>query len=449
MSTESNLQQNLKSRHLQMMAIGGMIGAGFFQGSAEVISLAGPGVILTYLFGGLLLLVVMSALAEMATVFPKHDVRRMIHKALGDRVSYIIGGLYWISWVLVMALEVVVAGKFLQFWFPQAPLWGLSLCVTFFLVILNLAPVRYFGEAEFWISGIKVLTLILFIIFGGYFLLFKQAEPTHNLLQYGGFFPHGFSSVFSALLVVLFSYGGAELIGMTLAETENAERILPRVVQSTVARILLFYTIPLLIICGLTPWNQLSNHSSPFLQVFTDLGFQGAAHFMNFVMLTAVISAANSGLYATSRLLYSLAKEGQAPSIFQRVNREGAPFVGVWVSMAGLLIGAFISYVAPDNVFNYLMGIPGFVVLSMWILICLAQLKLRNTYMDRLSFKVLWYPHLTRITLSILIIIMVKMLLDPKQWISSVIFISIIGGLLTHYSIRHRKHQPIKQDRVV
>jgi AAT family amino acid transporter len=445
-SKEPNLQQNLKSRHLQMIAIGGMIGAGFFQGSAEVIELAGPGVIMTYLLGGLLLLVVMSALAEMATVFPKQDIRRIISLALGARVSFVIGGLYWMSWVLVMALEVVTAGKFLQFWFPQVPLWGLSLCVAFLLSLLNLSPVKYFGETEFWISGIKVLTLIMFIVFGGYLLL-KHPDPTQNLIHQGGFFPHGMSSVFSALLVVLFSYGGAELIGMTLAETENAQRVLPRVVRSTVTRILLFYTVPILIICGLTPWNQLSSHASPFLQVFIGLGFTGAAHFMNFVMLTAVISAANSGLYATSRLLFSLAREGQAPSIFKRLNHKGVPTVSVWLSLVGLLLGSVISYVSPENVFHYLMGIPGFVVLSMWILICLAQLKLRSTYKNKLSFRVIWFPHLTRVTLLILFGILIKMLFDPEQLISSVLFITMSGILLIVYSFKDKENRQINKDR--
>lgn len=447
MNTESNLQQTLKSRHIQMMAIGGMIGAGFFQGSAEVISLAGPGVIFTYMLGGLLLLVVMSALAEMATVYPKQDVRRIIHQALGHRTSFIIGGLYWINWTLVMALEVVVAGKFLQFWFPQMPLWGLTLSVILFLFLLNLAPVKYFGEAEFWISGIKVFTLILFILFGGYLLLFKEADPAANLIQYGGFFPQGISSVFSALLVVLFSYGGAELIGMTIAETKNAERVVPRVVRATVSRILIFYTLPLLIICGLTPWNELSHHESPFIQVFMELGLNGAAHFMNFVMLTAVISAANSGLYATSRLLYSLAKEGQAPLVFQRVNREGVPYVGVGFSLMGLLLGAVVSYLSPENVFSYLMGIPGYVVLSMWILICLSQLKLRPAYESRLTFRVWFFPHLSRVTLFVLACILIKLLLDPNQWISSALFVSIIGLLLAHYSFRHKSDKMQREDK--
>lgn len=445
MNTQSNLQQSLKSRHIQMMAIGGMIGAGFFQGSAEVISLAGPGVIFTYLLGGLLLLVVMSALAEMATVYPKQDIRRIIHHALGHRISFLIGGLYWISWIVVMALEVVVAGKFLQFWFTELPLWGLSLCVAFFLFLLNLAPVKYFGEAEFWISGIKVFTLILFILFGGYLLLFQQADPTANLIEYGGFFPQGISSVFSALLVVLFSYGGAELIGMTLAETENAEKVVPRVVRATISRILIFYTLPLLIICGLTPWNELSHQESPFIQVFMALGFEGAAHFMNFVMLTAVVSAANSGLYATSRLLYSLSKEGQAPPVFQRLNRDGVPIIGVGLSLAGLLLGALVSYLSPENVFNYLMGIPGYVVLSMWILICLSQLKLRPAYTDRLTFRVWLFPHLTRVTLFILVCILIKLLLDPSQWISSTLFISLIGILLALYMVRNKTYRGEKE----
>lgn len=434
MMSKQQLQTGLLPRHVQMMAIGGMIGTGIFKGSSETISLAGPGVVLAYLLGGLLLFVVMSALAEMASVYPSLDIRKLIQKAFGPQVSFIIGWLYWINWVLVMAVEIVAAGAFLQFWFPSAPLWILSLFVGIGLILLNFTHVKNYGELEFWLAGVKVVSLIGFILLGGYLLFGSSTvttSPFENYTSHGGFLPNGWSGVLTSLLVVLFSYGGAELIGVTIAETKDAERVLPKVIKGVMWRVILFYMLPLLIICGLVPWDELGHVNSPFVQVLSAFGLTNAAHIMNFIMLTAVISAANSGMYVTTRLLYSLASDGQAHKAFTRLNNQGVPVFGLLISSVCLFIGALAAYLTPSTVFQYLMGIPGFVALLMWIAICFAQIKLRKSYPQLPGFYVRLFPYSTYVTLAALLAIMLIILFDPKNLISSVVCIVVLITLVS------------------
>jgi len=437
-----NLKAGLLPRHIQMMAIGGMIGTGIFKGSSNTISIAGPGVAIAYLIGGALLFFVMSALAEMACAYPTLDIRKLIQKAFGSRASFVIGWLYWIQWVLVMAVEIVAAGAFLQYWFPAVPLWVLSFIVGVCLILLNILNVKNYGELEFWLAGIKVVTLTLFIVLGGA-LLFGLTSGTPadfaNYTQHGGFFPFGWTGVFSSLLVVLFSYGGAEMIGVTIAETKNAERVLPKVIKGVIWRVILFYVCPLLIICGLMPWNEIANQSSPFVQVLSAFGLGQAAHVMNFVMLTAVISAANSGMYVTTRMLYSLATDGQAPAAFTRLSKHGVPIVGLVVSAVCLFLGALVAYLTPSNVFSYLMGIPGFVTIVMWMSICLAQLKLRRSYTALPHYYVRLFPYTTVLTVLALFVILIMIMSDEANLISSIVCLSVLLVLTILGYARNRK----------
>ncbi|WCK55550.1 amino acid permease [Aneurinibacillus sp. Ricciae_BoGa-3] len=439
---KDRLQKGLLPRHIRMMAIGGMIGAGMFKGSGDTLSLAGPGVIFAYLFGGALLLVVMGALAEMAGVYPKADMRYLIEKAFGRQAAFIVGWLYWINWVLVMAVEIVAAGSFLQYWFQSAPLWLLSFIVALCVLIVNLANVKYYGEVEFWLSGVKVMALVLFIILGGT-LLFGgfsggPTPPLKNFMDNGGFLPKGWAGVFSSLLVVMFSYGGSELIGLTISETKNAEQVLPRVIRGVIGRVALFYTLPLLIISGLVPWNHILQGGSPFVQVLAAVGLKGAAHIMNFVMLTAVFSAANSGMYATSRMLYSLAQGGEAPRIFTRVSKHGVPVYGLVVSAVSLFVGVLAAYLTPANVFNYLMGIPGFTVMLVWIGIVFAQLKLRTQYPSQPSYKLRLFPYTSLFTGISLIAIFISVLLNGQNVVSSIICLAVMAILFVSARIKQK-----------
>lgn len=242
------------------MAMGGVIGTGIFKGSAETIGLAGPGVVISYVFAGLLLLVVMGAMAEMATVYTNRNIKDFIREAFGKHVSFITGWLYCFMWLSVCVIEIITAGSFLQYWFPEVPLWGLSLACAALIILINMMSVGSFGEAEFWLAGIKIAMIVIFIVLGAciMFGIIPTSDTPYfrNFTEHGGFLPNGWSTVVSALLVVTFSYGGSELIGLTLTETENAEKVLPKVVRSFILRVVLFYTLPILVICGLIPWNQ-------------------------------------------------------------------------------------------------------------------------------------------------------------------------------------------------
>lgn len=402
------LQKRLLPRHVRLMALGGAIGTGIFKGTSETVSIAGPAVIFSYLFAGLLLLVVMSALAEMAIAYPGMNMKGFIRKALGPKVSFVIGWMYCFMLLVVCVIEVIAAGSFLQYWFPSMSLWSLSFISAIFIVAINFMNVKHYGEFEFWFAGIKITMIVLFLILGGAILFgVIPSNETHymqNYVQHQGFFPHGWSGVFSALLIVIFSYGGSELIGLTLTEMKDTEKVLPKVIKGVFWRIVLFYTLPILIICGLIPWNEIGNQASPFVQVLSAVGFKGSAHIMNFVLITAVLSAANSGIYGCTRMLHSLAAEGEAPKQFSYVAKNGVPVYSVILSSIVLISGTFVAYFSPDRVFGYLMAIPGFTVSVVWISICLSQLKLRKTYTKLPHFKVWGFPYatlFTAITLSI------------------------------------------------
>lgn len=429
-SNEGSLQKKLLPRHITFMAMGGVIGTGIFKGSAETINLAGPGVIFTYVFAGLLLLVVMGAIAEMATVYPNRNMKDFIREAFGERLSFIIGWLYCFMWLAVCVIEVIAAGSFLQYWLPGVPLWILSLASAALIILINMMNVRGYGEMEFWLAGIKIFMIIVFIVLGACVLFGILPGPgskgLSNYTEHGGFFPNGWTAIFSALLIVMFSYGGSELIGLTLKETENAEKVLPKVVKNFILRVILFYTLPILIICGMIPWNQLNESESPFVQVLSSTGLQGAAHVMNFILLTAVLSAANSGIYGATRMLHSMAKDGEAPGWLKRVTSGGVPIYSLYFCAVILLIGSMIAYLTQEGLFRILMAVPGFVVMLVWICICLSQIKLRKLYPKKPSFQLWGFPYITALTAITLGVIAILFVLDAQNRVS----ISVCVGLV-------------------
>ncbi|MGE6377538.1 amino acid permease [Peribacillus muralis] len=428
-----SLQKRLLPRHISMMAMGGAIGTGIFKGSAETISLAGPGVIFTYIFAGLLLLVVMGAIAEMAIAYPNTNMKGFIRKAFGKRSSFIIGWMYCFMWLSVCVIEIVVAGSFLQYWLPAIPLWALSLACAALIIGVNMMNVKNYGEFEFWFAGIKIAMIILFILLGACILFgiipSGGSNYLHNFTGHGGFFPNGWMSIFSALLIVMFSYGGSELIGLTVTEAKDAERVLPKVIKSYIWRIVLFFTLPILVICGLIPWNEITDQSSPFVQVLSMSGFQGSAHIMNFILITAVLSAANSGIYGCTRMLHSLAAEGEAPKSFSYVSKNGVPMYSLVLSAVVLVAGSMITYVAQDKAFLLLMAIPGFVVSLVWISICFAQLKLRRSYTKIPSFKVWGFPYVTTFAAITLSIITLSFVFSEQNRISIITCLLVLAAL--------------------
>lgn len=424
-NNQPDLKKGLLPRHVQFIALAGMIGTGIFKGSSETLNMAGPSVVVAYLIGGLLLFIVMAALGEMGSVYPNLNVQRLVYKAFGYRTSFIVGWLYWINWILVVTVELIAAASFLQYWYPSVPLWVFSLLCAALIVGINLFDVKYYGEMEFWFAGIKILALALFIILGTFILfgIFPSSiqNPISNITGNGGFFPNGMGGMVSALLVVMFSYGGAELIGVAVSETKDAKRVIPKVVKGTVIRVILFYVLPILIICGLMPWNEVSSESSPFVQVFDLAGIPGAADVMNFVLVTAVLSAANSGIYATSRTLFAMAQSGEAPKSLMKTTKSGIPLNGIMITTVFIFGGVFLAYMTPDHVIGYLMSIPGFTIILIWMVICAAQLKLRPHYKEMPDFRMKWHPYTTVFALIGLSIIFVAFLFNANNLIGTIV----------------------------
>lgn len=444
-SNKNTLQKKLLPRHISFMAMGGVIGTGIFKGSAETVNVAGPGVVISYILAGLLLLVVMGAIAEMATVYPGLNMKDFIRKAFGERLSFVVGWLYCFMWLAVCVIEVIAAGSFLQFWLPDVPLWLLSLASAGFILAINMMSVGGYGEFEFWLAGIKIAMIIVFIVLGACILFGilprANAAWSYNFIAYGGFFPNGWTAIFPALLIVMFSYGGSELIGLTLSEAQDAEKVLPKVVKSFILRVVLFYTLPILIICGLIPWNSLNEHTSPFVQVLTSAGLQGSAHLMNFILITAVLSAANSGIYGATRMLHSMATDGEAPSGLARLSSKGIPVNSLKLCAVVLILGSMIAYVAQDNVFRLLMAVPGFVVLLVWISILLSEWKLRKTYPTKPGFTVWGYPYITILTVICLSVIAVLFLFDEQNRISIGVCLAVMLVLFIWSFIRFKPNR--------
>ncbi len=453
---DSSLQKKLLPRHISLMAMGGAIGTGVFKGSSETVSLAGPGVIFTYIFAGLLLLVVMGSIAEMAIVYPNTNMKGFVQKAFGKRTSFVIGWMYCFMWLAVCIIEVVVAGSFLQYWLPSVPLWILSLACAVVIIGINTMNVKKYGEFEFWFAGIKIGMIMVFIVLGACILFGIIPSSGSNYMQnftaHGGFFPNGWMSIFSALLIVMFSYGGSELIGVTVTEAQDAERVLPKVIKSFIFRIVLFYTLPILIICGLIPWDKLGDQASPFVQVLATTGLQGASHIMNAILITAVLSAANSGIYGCTRMMHSLAQDGEAPKALSKVSKSGVPIYGLLISAVVLICGSMIAYFAQNNVFTILMAFPGFVVSLVWISICLAQLKLRPTYGKTPSFKIWGFPYITAITALILTGICIMFLFNEENRVSIITCLILLAVLvlISIFKFRHtdEKHTNTTEEKI-
>ncbi|WP_027409682.1 amino acid permease [Anoxybacteroides tepidamans] len=448
---QQDLKRGLLPRHVQFIALAGMIGTGIFKGSSDTLTIAGPSVVFAYLLGGLLLFIVMAALAEMAIAYPNLNVQHLVYKAFGFHISFIVGWLYWINWTIVTIVEILAAGSFLKYWFPSVPLWLLSLFCTILIIAVNLFQVKYYGEIEFWFAAIKIFALASFVILGFSILIgaipSNIGAPFANYISHGGFFPHGAKGVLSALLVVMFSYGGAELIGVAVTETKNAQNVLPKVIKGTMWRVILFYILPILTICGLMPWNQVTGEESPFVQVLHMTGLPGAAHIMNFILITAVLSAANSGIYATSRMLYSMAQSGEAPKGLLKTTKQGIPINGIIIAALFISVGVFLAYLTPDQVISYLMTIPGCTVLLLWISICLAQLKLRSAYKEMPLFYVKWFPYTTILAVVSLLTIFVSFLFNKNNIIGSVVCFAavILLAIFSFVAKKATKHDSDKK----
>src|SRR6476646_2511443 len=339
------LKKGLSQRHLTMIAIGGVIGAGLFVGSGAVINDAGPAAFLSYAITGLLIIMVMRMLGEMAVANPSTgSFADYARRAMGGWAGFSVGWLYWYFWVIVVGFEAVAGAKILTFWF-DAPLWLLSLGLMVLMTLTNLVSVSSYGEFEYWFAGIKVFAIIAFLVLGTLFVLGlwpNRSFDVSNLTAHGGFLPHGFGAIFSSIVVVVFSMVGAEIATVAAAESHDPEKAIARATQSVIVRVGTFYVGSSFLLVCIVPWNDSELGASPYVAAFKAMGIPYADQVMNAVVLTAVLSCLNSGLYTASRMLFVLAARREAPMRLITVNRRGVPVVAI---LASTVVG-FLSVLA-------------------------------------------------------------------------------------------------------
>jgi GABA permease len=411
-----HLRAGLKQRHLTMIAIGGVIGAGLFVGSGVVINETGPAAFLSYALAGVLIVMVMRMLGEMASADPATgSFSRYARKALGGWAGFSAAWLYWYFWVIVIGFEAVAGAKVLTFWF-DAPLWLLSLVLMTLMTATNLFSVSSFGEFEFWFAGIKVAMIAVFLGLGTIFVLGlwpDKAMDFSNLTSHGGFLPKGGISIFAAIVVVIFSMVGAEIATIAAAESDNPKRAITRATNSVVARILVFFVGSAFLLAVILPWNSTKLGASPFVTAFTVMGIPYADDIMNAVVLTAVLSCLNSGLYTASRMLFVLSARREAPLLLTRVNARGVPVAAIVTSTVVGFLCVIAAAVSPDTVFLFLLNSSGAIILFVYLLIAISQLVLRHrTPPEKLVVKMWLHPVLSIATIIAIVAVLVQMYVD-------------------------------------
>ncbi|MGL5896855.1 MAG: amino acid permease [Lactococcus lactis] len=381
METNQSLKKKMAARHITMIALGGAIGAGLFKGSSSAIAAAGPSVLIAYFIGGIVLYFVMKSLEKLVlSSKDPHGLSGLVQPYLGNHTADFTDWVYWSMWMINIIAEAVAAASFLQLWFANVPTWVFVLIIALLTSLINLFSVALFAETEYWLAFIKISVVILLIIFG-VFLVAKQIFDTNlvttfsGMTAHGGFAPHGFKGVINSLLIVIYSYGGSELIAITVSETEDPKRAIPKAIRGVIGRIISFYIIPMFLLLVIYNWQTLATSSmSPFVMVFNKMHIPFAGDIVNLIIILALFSSINSGIYASSRLLYFRLKnrQGKMAQRMAHLNKHHVPQRAVMFCSGTLYIGVVLSYFVGDRLFNYLAGSLSYTVLAVWVLISLA-----------------------------------------------------------------------------
>ena len=419
---DPRLQHTLQRRHMTMIAIGGTIGAGLFVGSGVVIQSAGPATTISFLLTGLLVVLVIRMLGEMATALPAagsfYEYARL---AMGDLAGFVTGWMYWYFWVGVVAFEAIAGADLIRFWLPQFPQWLLALALMLTLTATNLRSVRAYGEFEFWFASIKVAAIVVFLAVGTLYvagLWFGTGPHLANLTAHGGFAPRGLLPILTGAVAATGFYFGAEIVTVASAESAEPAEAVARATTSVISRVLLFYVGSIVLIVAIVPWNSPAI-KSPYVGALVTIGVPAAAHIMNAVVLTAVLSALNSALYVSSRMLLSLTRHGDAPQFLARVSKQGTPVRAILAGTVVGFIAVMMSYISPDAVFPFLVKSNGTVALFVYLLIALSELRLRRRLErdspERLVLRMWLFPWLTLLAIGAMLAILAAMAFIPDQ----------------------------------
>ncbi|HEK1770355.1 TPA: amino acid permease [Pseudomonas putida] len=399
MQPAQGLKRGLTARHIRFMALGSAIGTGLFYGSASAIQMAGPAVLLAYLIGGAAVFMVMRALGEMAVHNPvAGSFGQYASTYLGPMAGFVLGWTYAFEMIIVCIADVTAFGIYMGFWFPEVPRWIWVLGIVFLIGGLNLCNVKVFGEMEFWLSLLKVGAIVAMIVAGFGIMAFGLGQAgsetgvgVANLFEHGGFLPNGIGGLIASFAVVMFAFGGIEIIGITAGEAQDPKRVIPKAINAVPLRILLFYVLTLFVLMCLYPWPQIGTQGSPFVQIFSNLGIGSAAAVLNVVVISAAVSAINSDIFGAGRMMYGLAEQGQAPRGFAQLSRHGVPWLTVLVMGAALLLGVLLNYLIPEDVFLLIASIATFATVWVWLMILVTQVAMRRR-MSREQAAALEFP---------------------------------------------------------
>ena len=410
------LQSSLKRRHVTMISLGGVIGAGLFVGSGAVINTTGPAAVLSYLLAGLLIVLVMRMLGEMAVANPRtgsfSDYARM---ALGDWAGFAVGWLYWYFWVIVLAVEAVAGAEILQVWFEGLPVWVSSLVLMLLLTLTNLASVKSYGEFEFWFASIKVAAIIAFIALTAAFVLGLVGDGggLTYLSKPDGFAPEGGVAVLSGVVVVIFAFVGAEIATIAAAESSEPGRSVTKATNSVITRVLVFYVLSVFLIVAIVPYDSTKLGESPFVAALDRIGVAGAADVMNAVVLTAVLSCLNSGLYVASRMNFALAHRGDAPKWMVELNSRGVPWRAILAATSVGYLSVIANAISPDDVFEFLLNTSGAVALFVYLLVAISQIVMRRRLEreapERLEVRMWAFPWLSYLVVAGIVVVIGSM----------------------------------------
>lgn len=442
----TNLKRGMESRHLQMISLGGVIGTGLFLSSGYTIQQAGPiGTILAYSIGALIVYLVMLTLGELSVAMPvTGSFHVYAEKFIGPGTGFVIAIQYWLTWTVALGSEFTAAGLLMQRWFPDSPTWVWSAACIILIFTLNALSVRLFAEAEFWFASIKVFAICAFIVIGSLAIFgvipvagYQHAPMFVNLIK-DGVFPNGFMPVFATILTVNFAFSGTELIGVTAGETRDPETTVPKAIHTTLWRLVLFFIGSITVMCALIPWRQAGVGESPFVLVFNSIGIPYAGDIMNFVVLTAVLSASNSGLYASTRMVWSMGNEGMIPHWFAKTNRRGVPMLALCAAMAGGLLALLSSVIAASTVYLVLVALSGLSAVVVWIAIAYCQIVFRRRWLEsghstsELKYRTPGYPYVSWAAFILCTASFVLVIFDVEQrfaLVAELVFIVVCYGI--------------------
>lgn len=443
---ESGLRRSLTSGQMSMIAIGGAIGTGLFLGSGFAIGMAGPAVLLSYAVGGLIALLLMAALAEMTVAHPTTgSFGAYAETYLGSWAGFLVRYAYWSCVVLAVGTEVTAVAKYMTYWLPDVPGWWWIVGFSAALVAVNVLSVRAFGWVEYAFSAIKISAIVAFILLGG--VLVFRAPPgsgvgVDNYVAHGGFWPHGLWGGWTAVIIAIFSYLSIETIAVAAGEAEDPRRAVVRAFGATFVRLVVFYLATLALMLAITPWSQAGVGGSPFVVAMRATGVPGAAGVINFVVLTAALSAMNSQLYVTSRRMFSLARAGDAPALFGRLSRRGVPVAALAVSSLGVAVAAVVYVVQPQTAFTVMIAISMFGAMFTWAMIFVTHLAFRaRTPASTLSFRTWGQPAGSLLGAGLMIAVMATTAFTSQFRLTLAYGLPVLALLSGAYLLRRRLAQ--------